>query len=124
VTLADLADEAFVDFPPGFGTRTLIDQRFEAAGLARHVVVEALGIENGVQFVAHGVGLGVLPGYAVAGVDAIRVVPIKDESFQWSLYMATLKKRKPTAALRALLGLVSTHLQQPPGTELGQDLHQ
>jgi hypothetical protein len=38
--------------------------------------------------------------------------------------MATLKKRKPTAALRALLGLVSTHLQHPPGTELGTDLDQ
>ena len=28
VRVADLADEAFVDFPPGFGTRTLIDQKF------------------------------------------------------------------------------------------------
>ena len=60
-----------MDFPPGFGNRTLIDKTFEAAGIARHVVVEALGIENGVQFVAHGVGLGILPGYAVSGVDAI-----------------------------------------------------
>lgn len=125
VTLADLADETFVDFPPGFGTRTLIDQTFEAAGIARHVVVEALGIENGVQFVTHGVGLGILPGYAVSGLDTIRVVRIADEPFQWSLYVATLKKRKPTAALRALLGLVSsTHLRHPPGTELGSAVDQ
>ena len=124
VTVADLAGEAFVDFPPGFGTRTLIDQKFEATGIQRRVVVEALGIENGVQFVTHGVGLGILPEYAVAGIDSIRAVPIADESFQWSLYMATLKKRKPTAALRALLGLVSRHLKQPPGTELGQDVDQ
>jgi DNA-binding transcriptional LysR family regulator len=124
VTLTDLADEAFVDFPPGSGTRTLIDQKFEAAGIDRHVVVEALGIEGGVQFVAHGVGLGILPEYAVAAIDSIRVVPISDESFRWSLYLATLRKRKPTAALRALLGLVSIHLQHPPGTERGQDLDQ
>lgn len=124
VKLADLADEAFVDFPPGFGTRTLIDQRFEAAGIGRRVVVEALGIENGVQFLTHGVGLGILPEYAVAGLDAVRVVPIVDEPFQWSLYMATLKKRKPTAALRALLTLVASHLRQPPGTSLGRDLNQ
>ncbi|MEV0794198.1 LysR family transcriptional regulator [Kribbella sp. NPDC050459] len=124
VRVADLADEAFVDFPPGFGTRTLIDQRFEAAGIERRVVVEAIGIENGVQFLSHGVGLGILPAYAVAGVDALRAVPIADETFQWSLYMATLKRRKPTAALRALLGLVGSHLNQPPGTELGRDLDQ
>jgi DNA-binding transcriptional LysR family regulator len=124
VTLADLADEAFVDFPPGSGTRTLIDQKFEAAGIERHVVVEALGIEGGVQFVAHGVGLGILPAYAVSAFDSIRVVPVADESFAWSLYLATLKKRKPSAALRALLGLVSTHLQHPPGTSLGADVDQ
>lgn len=124
VRVADLADEAFVDFPPGFGTRTLIDQKFEAAGIERRVVVEAIGIENGVQFLSHGVGLGILPGYAVAGVEALRAVPIADETFQWSLYMATLKRRKPTAALRALLGLVGSHLNQPPGTELGRDLDQ
>ncbi len=124
VTLTDLADEAFVDFPPGSGTRTLIDQKFEAAGIERQVVVEALGIEGGVQFVAHGVGLGILPEYAVAAIDSIRVVPISAESFRWSLYLATLRKRKPSAALRALLGLVSTHLQHPPGTERGSDLDQ
>jgi DNA-binding transcriptional LysR family regulator len=122
VTLADLADEAFVDFPPGFGTRTLIDQKFEAAGLERHVVVEALGIDNGVQFVRHGVGLGILPGYAVAGDDKIRSIPIVGEDFRWSLYMATLRKRKPSAALRALLGLVTAHLHHPEGTDLGDDL--
>ena len=123
--MADLADEAFVDFPPGFGTRTLIDQKFEAAGIERRVVVEALDpgrLDNGVQFVRHGVGLGILPGYAVAAEEGIRAVPITGQTFQWSLYMATLRKRKPSAALRALLGLVSTHLRHPEGTELGRDL--
>jgi DNA-binding transcriptional LysR family regulator len=122
VKLAELADEAFVDFPPGFGTRALIDQKFEAAGIERRVVVEALGIDNGVQFVRHGVGLGILPAYAVQGEEGIRAVPIPDQPFQWSLYMATLKKRKPSAALRALLGLAGKHLQQPAGTTLGADL--
>jgi DNA-binding transcriptional LysR family regulator len=120
--VVELADEAFVDFPPGFGTRTLIDQKFEAAGIGRRVVVEALGIENGVQFVRHGVGLGILPAYAVQGEEAIRAVAISDQSFQWSLYMATLKKRKPSAALRALLALVGKHLRQPEGTVLGAEL--
>jgi DNA-binding transcriptional LysR family regulator len=122
VVLTDLADEAFVDFPPGFGTRTLIDQKFEAAGIERHVVVEALGIDNGVQFVRHGVGLGILPGYAVVGDEKLRSIPIDGEDFQWSLYMATLRKRKPSAALRALLGLVTAHLRHPDGTKLGEAL--
>jgi DNA-binding transcriptional LysR family regulator len=122
ITLPELADEAFVDFPPGFGTRTLIDRKFEAAGIGRHVVVEALGIENGVQFVRHGVGLGILPAYAVAGEKSIRSLSVSGEDFQWSLYIATLRKRKPSAALRALLGLVSAHLRHPEGTELGRDL--
>lgn len=122
VKLAELAGEAFMDYPPGFGTRTMADQRFEAAGIERHVVVEALGIENGVEFIQHGVGLGILPAFAIAGRQGIRAVRITDQSFEWSLYMATLRKRKPSAALRALLGLVSAHLSHPTGTELGADL--
>nr|WP_051792304.1 LysR substrate-binding domain-containing protein [Amycolatopsis jejuensis] len=113
-----------MDFPPGFGTRTLIDQTFDAAGIDRRVVVEALGIENGVQFVAHGVGLGILPRYAVVDEETITVVPILAHPFQWSLYMATLAKRKPTTALRALLSLIGTHLHHPPGTELGAHVNQ
>ncbi|HEY4568308.1 MAG TPA: LysR family transcriptional regulator [Kribbella sp.] len=124
VKLADLADEAFVDFPPGFGTRTMVDQRFEAAGIERRVVVEALGIENSVEFLTHGVGLAILPAYAVARVAGVGAVPIAGERFEWSLYMATLKRRKSTAALRALLGLVGAHLRHAPGTELGRDLDQ
>jgi hypothetical protein len=46
----------------------------------------------------------VLPAYAIKDDDAIRPVRITGQTFERSLYMATLRKRKPTAALRALLG--------------------
>jgi DNA-binding transcriptional LysR family regulator len=69
------------------------------------------GIGSAVEFVRHGVGLAVQPAYAIKeDDDAIRPVRITGQTFEWSLYMATLRKRKrkrkrkPTAALRALLG--------------------
>jgi DNA-binding transcriptional LysR family regulator len=95
-----------VDFPSGFGNRVLMDQVFDAAGIERRIAVEAGGIGSAVEFVRHGVGLAVLPAYAIKDDDAIRPVRITGQTFEWSLYMATLRKRKrkPTAALRALLG--------------------
>jgi len=58
----------------------------------------------------------------VAGDEKLRSIPIAGEDFQWSLYMATLRERKPSAALRALLGLVTAHLRHPDGTQLGEAL--
>jgi DNA-binding transcriptional LysR family regulator len=124
VALAELAEEDFVDFPSGFGNRVLMDQVFDAAGIERRIAVEAGGIGSAVEFVRHGVGVAVLPAYAIKDEDAIRPVRITGQTFEWSLYMATLRKRKPTAALRALLGLVGGHVQHPEGTLLGRDMDQ
>jgi hypothetical protein len=79
-------------------------------------VARRLGAESvGLVFAARTFSNGRVAVPAVEGLHNARDLPISDESFQWSLYLATLKKRKPTAALRALLGLVSTHLRHPPG---------
>ncbi len=39
-TLETLADEAFIDFPPGWGNRSAVDRAFAAAGLDRQVPFE------------------------------------------------------------------------------------
>ena len=118
VALEELADEDFVDFPVGFGTRLLIDQIFDAAGIERRIVVEASGIASAAEFVRHGVGVAVLPPFVAVDDEGLRMVRVKGQTFEWSLYIATLRKRKPTAAVRALLGLVGAHVEHPEGTRL------
>ena len=47
VALADLAGEPFVDFPPGYGNREVVDRAFAAAGVVRRVALEVPDIDMG-----------------------------------------------------------------------------
>jgi DNA-binding transcriptional LysR family regulator len=113
VAVTDLADEDFVDFPPGYASRAVTDQAFAAAKIERRVAVEVSGMENAADFVRHGVGVAILPPFAVDGDEAVRTLKIKDQSLEWSLHLASPRKRKPTAAVRALVSLVDAHLRLP-----------
>ena len=65
VTLADLADEPFVDSPPGYGNRTEVDRGFAAAGLRRRVALEVADIATVAQYVRNGLGVALLPRFSV-----------------------------------------------------------
>jgi DNA-binding transcriptional LysR family regulator len=124
VALADLADESFVDFPLGFTNRTVADQVFEAAGIARRIAVEVTGVDDAAAFVRHEVGVALLPEYAARLVDGVRTLPVEGQTFEWSVHVAMLRKRRPSAAVQALLGLVMRHVRLLDGTVAGADLHQ
>jgi DNA-binding transcriptional LysR family regulator len=113
VAVADLAEEDFVDFPLGYASRAVADQVFAAARIERRIAVEVSGMENAADFVRHGVGVAIVPPFAVHGDDAVRTLKVKDQPLEWSLHLATTRKRKPTAAVRALAGLVDSHLRPP-----------
>jgi DNA-binding transcriptional LysR family regulator len=113
VTVADLADEDFVDFPVGYASRAVSDQMFAGAKVDRRIAVEVSDVQNAADFVRHGVGIAIIPSYAVAECDGVRAVKVKNQSLEWSLHLATPRKRRPTAAVRALSGLVDGHLQRP-----------
>lgn len=114
VAVTDLAEEDFVEFPPGYASRTVADQVFAAARVERRIAVEVGCVENAAEFVRHGVGVAIMPPFAVRGDAAVRTLKVKDQPLEWSLHLATPRKRKPTAAVRALVGLVDSHLR-PPG---------
>ncbi|MET7685936.1 LysR substrate-binding domain-containing protein [Streptomyces sp. NPDC005423] len=52
VALADLAGELFVDFPPGYGNREVVDRAFAVAGVVRRVALEVPDIDMGAALVA------------------------------------------------------------------------
>jgi DNA-binding transcriptional LysR family regulator len=120
VTVTDLAEEDFVDFPPGYASRTVADQVFAAVRAERRITIEAGSVEDAVDFVRHGAGVAIVPSYAVSSDDGVKSVEVKDETFEWSLHVATPQKRKPTAAVRALVSLVDGHLRLPHGTLTGR----
>src|SRR5487761_587452 len=61
VTLDQLADARFVDFPAGWGVRTTVDRAFAAAGLERNVTIEAAAVAACLQLLRAGLGIALLP---------------------------------------------------------------
>lgn len=112
-TLARLATETFVDFPPGFGNRMLVDQAFAAVGLERHVAFEVTEYASAVAFVRHNLGIAFLPTVAAVPIDDLQCLQVSDQPLHWEFSSAISSTRRPTAAARALLAAIDRHSQQP-----------
>ncbi|MEU9335557.1 LysR substrate-binding domain-containing protein [Streptomyces sp. NPDC048290] len=76
VPLTDLADLDFVDSPVGHGNRAVTDRAFTVASLNRRIAVESTGIATGAEFVRHGLGVALLPRFALAGVPGVTAIPV------------------------------------------------
>ncbi|GAA2632637.1 LysR family transcriptional regulator [Dactylosporangium fulvum] len=114
LALADLADEPFVDSPLGYGNRTEVDRGFAAAGLQRRVALEVADIATVPQYVRNGLGVALIPRFAVPPGDAppgdgLTVLPVTGTRLRWTFGVATASARRQSAALRALLEMVDAH---------------
>ncbi|WP_433617787.1 LysR substrate-binding domain-containing protein [Dactylosporangium sp. CA-139114] len=108
LTLADLAEEPFVDSPPGYGDRAEVDRGFAAAGLRRRVAVEVTGIATVRQSVREGLGVALIPRFPAPDEPGLGAVPI-DAELRWTFAIATASGRRPSAAVRARLDLVDAY---------------
>jgi len=117
VAIGDLGQEPFVDLRPGFTMRTVADGVFAAHGLHRTIAVEVGGIDATAAFVRAGVGVAILPLYAITRHDDLRAVKIREHDFRWSLNAVVLRRRRRTAATAALLELAGAHLIPQTGVE-------
>lgn len=102
VTLDGLGGETFIDFPVGWGTRTILDRAFAAAGIDRQVTFEVAYYTTAADLVGNGLGIAFLPESAAAGFEGIAMVPVP--SLSWQIHVATAAGRRPSAAARAFLG--------------------
>jgi DNA-binding transcriptional LysR family regulator len=102
VTLDALGGETFIDFPVGWGTRTILDRAFGAAGIDRQVTFEVAYYTTAADLVGNGLGVAFLPESAAAGFEG--VVPVPVPGLAWQIQVATAAGRRPSAAARAFLG--------------------
>jgi DNA-binding transcriptional LysR family regulator len=106
VELAELQDETMVDHPSGWGTRMAIDRAFATAGVRRAVAYEVNDTTSVIEFIRHGLAIGLLPPSFVAGVEAVTTVPIRHHAPQFEVAIATPAFRPLSAAARALLDTI------------------
>jgi DNA-binding transcriptional LysR family regulator len=109
-TLADLAGMPFVDGPPGYGNRAVVDKAFAVAGIERTVALEVADIGTAAAYIRNGLGIGFLFQFMLDDIDGsgLATVRVADYDLQWRLYVATSATRQPSAAARALLSLIET----------------
>ena len=117
VGIRELEHETFIDLPPGFAMRTVADEVFAAYGMRRAIAAEVGGIDAAAAFVRAGVGIAILPAYAITPHANLRAVKVREHDFRWSLNAVVLRRRRLTAAAAALLQLAGAHLIEQPGVE-------
>ena len=117
MAIRELERETFIDLPPGFAMRTVADGVFAAYGMRRAIAAEVGGIDAAAAFVRAGVGVAILPDYAIAPYRDLHAAKVREHDFRWSLNSVVLRRRRLTAAAAALLQLAGERLIQPPGVE-------
>ena len=105
VAVTELADETFVDFPPGWVTRDVTDRALSSAELSRRVAFEANDVHTLLDLVGRGLGVALVPQDFVHKPTTARFVPLAEPAPMWHTAVATAAARRPNAATRALLDL-------------------
>ena len=103
-----LGEEAFIDFPVGWGTRAIVDRAFAAAGIDRQVTFEVADYATAAGLVSNGLGVAFVPASAATGLDGVAHVPVASRGADppaliWRIQVATAASRRPSAAARAFL---------------------
>jgi DNA-binding transcriptional LysR family regulator len=104
VTVADLADETILRFPPGWSVRDTVDRVLGPDPSAIEIADYALMLK-----LIHGrLGTTLMPASGVADAPAgLLPVPVDDPRLRWNLSVAISAGRQPTAATLAVLGALS-----------------
>jgi DNA-binding transcriptional LysR family regulator len=108
IELSALGEQTFVDLPVGWGIRMAVDRSFAAAGVTRTITYELNDTATMLDFIRHGLAIGLLPRSFVETTGEIVCVPIRDYPPQFQTAIAVPANRRLTAATRALLQTITS----------------
>jgi DNA-binding transcriptional LysR family regulator len=104
VTVADLADETILRFPPGWSVRDTVDRVLGTVPSAVEIADYTLML----KLVQGHFGTTLMPASAIAaGPAGPRAVPVDDARLRWNLSAAISATRSSTAATTAVLRALS-----------------
>ena len=102
IRLDQLTGEDFVDFPPGWGNRTVADRAFAAAGLDRRVPFEVTEFPSAANLVRNGLGIAFIP-QSAADLTGLDVIGLDGPALRLRVSLATPTARRLSAAARAFV---------------------
>jgi DNA-binding transcriptional LysR family regulator len=97
VSVSELADERFVDYVPGWGTRTVADQLFAKAGVERSIGIEVADGSVHASLVRAGLGLAILPESMIADAGLVGVPLRPTATFNIAFVVPADRPRSPVA---------------------------
>jgi DNA-binding transcriptional LysR family regulator len=106
VSVSELANEPFVDFTLGWGTRTVADQLFARAGVERLIGIEVPDGSIHASLVRAGLGLAILPESMIADAG-LTGVPLRPAA-TFSVAFIVAADRPPSPVTQAFADLVTT----------------
>jgi DNA-binding transcriptional LysR family regulator len=90
--LDELVEYSFVDFEVGWGTRSLVDGAFTAAGLERRTAFDVTDLETIFDLISKGLGIALVPEMtADTRRPAIAVCELADPPICWELVVAYVR---------------------------------
>jgi len=106
VSLEQLGDATFVDFPLGWGVRTVVDRAFARLGVQRRVGIEVADVPTFVALIREGLGVALLPQSLVdtdpRGLSTRSIAP----ALSWDLAVVTRDERAISPSAAALVALL------------------
>lgn len=109
VSLAEVADERWIDCPPGYGSRAITDAAFARLGLHRFIALEFNEIRQLPEMVSAGLGIGFYPGEDRLPPRVVSLDVAQADAPQLNIQLAVREgPQRPTVAalLDALHGLL------------------
>jgi DNA-binding transcriptional LysR family regulator len=110
IRLDTLTSADFIDFPPGWGVRTVVDRSFATAGLDRRVTIEAADISTLLQLVRADLGIALLPPSLLGKDDRDLKRRTVKPAITWHIVMAMTSEPSRNAAAKALADMVAAEL--------------
>lgn len=102
VRYRDIASRNFVDFPPHWGNRALVDDLFRTDNADRTVAFEVVDVHTAVALLRGGLGIGFVPDHVADAEPDLLAVDLRDPPPQRRLWLASPTDRPMRAATSAL----------------------
>lgn len=112
VSLGELAELPFIDFPPGYGLRHETDRGF--GGIQRRVAFEVTRVDEVIHFVCQGLGVALLP-ESVARNRAeanptLVLLPVQGAELRREVHLVAPNAELRSAATQAFIQCVHEHI--------------
>ncbi|MBP2708666.1 LysR family transcriptional regulator [Microbispora sp. RL4-1S] len=108
VSLAELSGDRWIDSPPGFGNRAVVDEAFARASLRRSIMLETADITSIPAYVRAGLGVALVPDLFPLGDTPQK--PLRGEQLYWSMSLATPAARAARGVVRTFMEAVETEM--------------